>query len=222
MTFRTIQQQAIDRITEGHVMSELTPEKRVELRAKAEAATPGVRTWSDHIAPYISISANVGSSRVIRISEPFYRDGRGEAVNEAEFMAAFDRETCLALLDAADERDQLRAEVEFLKEKGITVGMMKTSDRPKPYLAYDIRSGSELDDTHTINRIAELEARVASLQRSLSDVCRDWSDDDDDLHARCDAILGPEIVPPGECRTPVAGDDGRVAAAFRKLKQEKF
>lgn len=32
MTFRTVQQQAIDRITGGHVMSELTPEKRAELR----------------------------------------------------------------------------------------------------------------------------------------------------------------------------------------------
>lgn len=215
-------------------MSELTPEKRAKLRAKAEAATPGPRTWSDHIAPYISIR-----TQTIRISEPFYRDGSGGAVKEADFIAAFDRETCLSLLDAADERDRLRSEVERVTD----IAAMKAesweqriaeleaevaafeADRVRARdilvaLSNAIRPDIDLTE-RGVCTVAEAEAIVAenkSLRKSLSNACSDWTEDDDDLHARCDAILGPEVLLPGYGRTPVAGDDGRVAEVIRKLQ----
>lgn len=63
---------------------------------------------------------------------------------------------------------KLEAEKAFLAEKGITVGLMKTSDKPEPYLAYVIQSGSELDDLPLVNRLTDLEIRNRKLEDELN------------------------------------------------------
>ena len=88
------------------MQSELTPEKRTELRAKAEAATPGSREVAGCEAHRGNLNSNCRRVRLM--------DGSivGPREEDMQHLAAFDRETCLALLDAAEERDRLRAEVE--------------------------------------------------------------------------------------------------------------
>lgn len=57
-----------------------------ELKAMYAVMTPGPWHWCDHIAPYISLYVKPGSS-VIRLTEPFYRDGKGDAVSNATGIA---------------------------------------------------------------------------------------------------------------------------------------
>ena len=73
-----------------------------------------------------------------------------------------------ALLDSySAERDKFKARLDFLKEKGITVGMMKTSAKPDPYLVYLIEYGSEMCDMRTLNKLidAEIERDTAIKER---------------------------------------------------------
>lgn len=50
-----------------------------------------------------------------------------------------------------------QAKLDFLASKGLTVGLMKTSDRPEPYLVYVAEPGSEFDDTVHINKLVDVE-----------------------------------------------------------------
>ena len=72
-----------------------------------------------------------------------------------------------ALSAVESERDKLKSRLDFLKEKGITVGMMKTSAKPDPYLVYVIEYGSEMCEMRTINKLidAEIERDMAIKER---------------------------------------------------------
>lgn len=61
--------------------------------------------------------------------------------------------------------DQL---VAALSEKGITVGLMRSSGQPNEYLAYSIRPGSELCDLRTLEKLIAAEELLRELLQ-LSD-----------------------------------------------------
>lgn len=62
------------------------------------------------------------------------------------------------------------AKLAFLNEKGITVGLMRSSDQPNEYLAYSIRPGSELCDLRTLEKLTAAEQRVRELESQLASV----------------------------------------------------
>ena len=62
------------------------------------------------------------------------------------------------------ERDAAEAKLAFLKTKGLTVGLMKTSDRPEPYLSYNIENGSELCDLKTMDKLIEAERKLEAAE----------------------------------------------------------
>lgn len=72
------------------------------------------------------------------------------------------RDSHIEGLEAKNAR--LKAKLDFLEEKGITVGPMQSSDRAEPYLAYVIRPDSELDDTDTISKLTDAQIENARLR----------------------------------------------------------
>lgn len=68
-----------------------------------------------------------------------------------------------------DELAEANAKLAFLQQKGLTVGMMESSDKPEPYLAYVIDPGSELCDLATVNKLIDAEVKVAKLESELAD-----------------------------------------------------
>jgi hypothetical protein len=75
------------------------------------------------------------------------------------------------MLDTQREQDaktiaELTEKLDFLKSKGLTVGKMKTSDKPEPYWVYVIEPESELCDLHHVHRSIDAEiARDAALAK---------------------------------------------------------
>jgi len=72
--------------------------------------------------------------------------------------------------DQAAELAKLRSYIEFLREKGLTVGPMKSSDREEPYLAYVIRLGSDFDDSRALTEAFEAKQEVRKIQAELDAV----------------------------------------------------
>lgn len=56
----------------------------------------------------------------------------------------------------------------FLESKGLTVGKMKSSDKPEPYLVYVCEPDSEFDDTIHIRNLVDLEIQNAKLKEELA------------------------------------------------------
>lgn len=75
--------------------------------------------------------------------------------------------------DPAKQTESPTAEerLAFLKSKGITVHLTKTSDRPEPYLCYVIEEGSEFDDTAQVLKMIDVEKErdeiVEHIKREL-------------------------------------------------------
>lgn len=69
------------------------------------------------------------------------------------------------------ERDEtireLREKFDFLESKGMTVGKMKTSDKPEPYLAYVIKDGSELCDNRTLEKLLDAEIELTQAKAEV-------------------------------------------------------
>lgn len=65
------------------------------------------------------------------------------------------------------ELAELQSRLDFLKSKGLTVGMMQSSDKPEPYLAYHIEPDSELCDLRYIHRVVKLECEIESLHETI-------------------------------------------------------
>ena len=61
-------------------------------------------------------------------------------------------------LKIQEELTDAKKKLEFLKSKGLTVGWMKTSDKPDPYLMYVIEPDSELCDLRTVNKLIDSES----------------------------------------------------------------
>ena len=55
------------------------------------------------------------------------------------------------------ELARLENKLDFLESKGLTVGMMKTSDKPEPYLVYVCKPDSEFDNTIHVNKLIDSE-----------------------------------------------------------------
>lgn len=58
------------------------------------------------------------------------------------------------------------AKLEFLKSKGLTVGLATESNK-EPYLAYVVEPGSELCDLETVNKLIDAEISVSKLIADL-------------------------------------------------------
>ncbi len=63
---------------------------------------------------------------------------------------------------------ELSEKLDFLKSKGLTVGKMKTSDKPEPYLVYVCESDSEFDDTIHIRKLVDAEIQRDLLKDQLA------------------------------------------------------
>jgi len=55
------------------------------------------------------------------------------------------------------ELNEAKSQLNFLESKGLTVGKMKTSDKPEPYLVYVCEPDSEFDDTIHVNKVINAE-----------------------------------------------------------------
>jgi hypothetical protein len=64
------------------------------------------------------------------------------------------------------ERDEAREKLDFLQSKGLTVGLLTTSDKPEPYLAYHIEAESELCDLKHIHKLIDCECKNKELRES--------------------------------------------------------
>jgi hypothetical protein len=91
----------------------LSAEKLADLRAKAEAATPGPWTWAGDepwlCAPDLAHVVEDGSGTIV--VESNWESAEG---HDAEYLSAVDPTTVLALLDAVD---RLRAEVKLFQAR---------------------------------------------------------------------------------------------------------
>jgi hypothetical protein len=63
-----------------------------------------------------------------------------------------------------NELRDLKAKLAFLKSKGLTVGEMKSSDNPEPYLVYVIERDSELCDMRAVNKLVDAEIALDRLR----------------------------------------------------------
>jgi len=98
-------------------MPELTQEQRAELRAKAEAATPGPWYATDGvvwaIVPVMGMGYDTGRNGEpipIPVVEPSQERIADSSEQDAAYIAAADPQTVLALLDALEEAEQQRAD----------------------------------------------------------------------------------------------------------------
>ena len=62
------------------------------------------------------------------------------------------------------ELNEARENLDFLKSKGLTVGMMTSSDKPEPYPVYVIEYDSELCDMRAVNKLVDAEIERDSLR----------------------------------------------------------
>lgn len=65
----------------------------------------------------------------------------------------------------AERIKELESKLNFLESKGLTVGMLKTSDKPEPYLTYVIKEGSELCDLRAVNMTIDLGIKLEESQK---------------------------------------------------------
>lgn len=79
----------------------------------------------------------------------------------------FARELEKELAEAKADAARAEAQLAFLKEKGLTVGMMKTTDKPEPYMVYVFEPGSELDNIPTVNKLIYTELERGRLREAL-------------------------------------------------------
>lgn len=71
-----------------------------------------------------------------------------------------------------EAREQLEAskiKLEFLAAKGITVGILKSSDCPQGQLAYNIQSGSELCDLKHIDKVIDAESKLEAMREAIKE-----------------------------------------------------
>lgn len=71
------------------------------------------------------------------------------------------------------ELNKANAKLDFLKSKGLTVRLMKTSDKPDPYLVYVIERDSELCDLRTVNKLIDAEIERDQLRKERDEANRD-------------------------------------------------
>lgn len=136
----------------------MTPERRAALRAVVEQATAGGRKVYSTATGHWAVKA--GHSDIAVMPEAT------TAKDDAQHIAAFDRETCLALLDALDA-----AEAGALRLVHMLTGCGRNHEEPCAH-ARDLAAAVELAadeardltaEADTANaRIADLEARLAS------------------------------------------------------------
>lgn len=74
-------------------------------------------------------------------------------------------EKALTPQQMAERIKELESKLNFLESKGLTVGMLKTSDKPEPYLTYVIKEGSELCDLHAVNMTIDLGIKLEESQK---------------------------------------------------------
>jgi len=148
----------------------MNEERRAELRRIAEAATPGPRRsgWDD---PPSATRLEAYDADVVYSTDPTldkldqaivsgtWYDGplTGCTRENAAHIAAFDRETCLALLDAADRVAALEAENAILRAE---VESLRTQVNTWSVRAEAHRIATESAE----QRIATLEAELATLK----------------------------------------------------------
>lgn len=103
------------------------------------------KLWKDN---YLALKEDLSAANAARekaeIEERSAVDSWHSAIRERES------------LKVALEKE--RAKLEFLEGKGLTVGLMTTSDQAEPYLAYSIEPDSELSDTRILDQLTDAEA----------------------------------------------------------------
>ena len=71
--------------------------------------------------------------------------------------------------DLADTVLEMASKLEFLRSKGVTVGVVKESGK-EPYLAYVIEPESELSDDETMRRLFDAESRIKELEEDARSI----------------------------------------------------
>lgn len=89
---------------------------------------------------------------------------KSQAIRYGDLRAASDRK----------EIDELQKKLDFLKSKGLTVGYMKTTDRPEPYLVYVTAEGSEFDETRSVNKVIEAEIERDEARKEIERLTSDF------------------------------------------------
>ena len=72
-----------------------------------------------------------------------------------------------ARLNYKKQLEDATAKLEFLKSKGLVVGLLKSSDCPDGKLAYHIESGSELCNLYMVNKLVYAEIYAAELEKII-------------------------------------------------------
>lgn len=60
--------------------------------------------------------------------------------------------------------EKQKDKLDFIEAKGLKIGMMSTSDKDEPYLAYVIKDGSELCDNRTLEKLLDAELEIEKLK----------------------------------------------------------
>lgn len=83
-------------------------------------------------------------------------------LRSGDTLTAFGQAVARSLESLLAERDRLQSRLDFLKTKGVTVGVLK--DQHGERLAYDIARGSELCDLKTMGKLTEAEVERDRLK----------------------------------------------------------
>lgn len=80
--------------------------------------------------------------------------------------------SCSQCNETANELEAARVKLEFLASKGITVGILKSSDCPQGQLAYVIKPDSELCDLKHVHRVIDAESKLEAMREAIEIVFR--------------------------------------------------
>jgi len=101
-----------------------------------------------------------------------------------------------------DKLQKAQKQLTFLESKGLTVGTMKTSDKPDPYLVYVCKPDSEFDNTIYINKLIDLEIENDKLRKACATLAKHGEcchgPGKDPLCGTCKAIDLYNSIPPAK------------------------
>jgi hypothetical protein len=186
----------------------VTPAERAELERLANAATPGKRTVRNKWE-VVAVRRDVGTEEMILSTGGFSSNAHQTAVENvanAEFAAAWDRETCLGLLaalSAAEARaDKAEAECEQLRKS------LLASERENARW----RGCEPVEGDYACGHAAECERLRAGVKRQAED----WAEDHDYLQSLCRAAGVPEAEVTGDgYLVPIRDLADKLAATLR-------
>jgi hypothetical protein len=108
----------------------------------------------------------------------------------------------------------------FLKSKGMSVGKMKTSDKPEPYLVYVVEPDSELDDTRLVRELIDTEIERGQLRK----VCEKLSERLEITNGAWVNELGCYPLPLGSkrhIRDHLQANEAAIAEYFHVIAEKK-